>query len=291
MDNKQLNFFLAIVEYENITKALQKLHIAQPYLSQQLKLLEEELGVKLIERTTRKIQLTDAGHMLEHRARQILQLTETTIKELRDFNEGFRGTLTIGTIASSGDILLPEYIDNFHKKFPYINFEIRECSTHHILELLESGVIEIGIIRSPLKLDTYEAIYLENQPMIAVTSDTSISNNTNNYILLKDLENKPILVHRRFEKMIIEACEKSGFTPRILCKIEDTRAILLLAETGMGIAVIPKDWIDLAPSNNLKFKEINEPELSTRTAIIWVKNRYLSVPARNFLKSFNDYKK
>ncbi|MDP4177000.1 MAG: LysR family transcriptional regulator [Bacillota bacterium] len=291
MDNKQLNFFLAIVEYENITKASQKLHIAQPYLSQQLKLLEEELGVKLIERTTRKIQLTDAGHMLEHRARQILQLTETTIKELRDFNEGFRGTLTIGTIASSGDILLPEYIDNFHKKFPYINFEIRECSTHHILELLESGVIEIGIIRSPLKLDTYEAIYLENQPMIAVTSDTSISNNTNKYILLNDLENKPILVHRRFEKMIIEACEKSGFTPRILCKIEDTRAILLLAETGMGIAVIPKDWIDLAPSHNLKFREINEPSLATRTAIIWVKNRYLSVPARNFLKSFDDYKK
>lgn len=291
MDNKQLTYFLAIVEYENITKAAEKLHIAQPYLSQQLKLLEEELGVKLVDRTTRKIQITDAGEMLKHRALQILQLTETTIKELRDFNEGFRGTLTIGTIASSGDMLLPKHIDNFHKKYPRINFEIRECSTHDILELLKSGIIEIGIIRSPSNLDIFESIYLGNEPMVAASCDESIWSGNQKYISIKELENKPLLAHRRFEKMITEVCEKSGFQPRILCKIEDTRSILLLAKTGMGIAIIPKDWIDLVPNANLKYREIDEPTLVTRTAIIWMKNRYLSSPARNFLESFHDYEK
>ena len=80
MDNRQLSYFLAIVEEENITKAAEKLHIAQPYLSQQLKLLEDELGVTLVERTTRKIQITDAGHMLCHRSKQILELTKATVK-------------------------------------------------------------------------------------------------------------------------------------------------------------------------------------------------------------------
>lgn len=83
----------------------------------------------------------------------------------------------------------------------------------------------------------------------------------------------------------MESCRQSGFEPRILGKIDDTRAILLWANTGMGVAIIPKDWIGLISSTNLKYKEINEPSLITRTAIIWMKDRYLSSAARHFLET------
>jgi LysR family transcriptional regulator, salicylic acid-responsive activator of bsdBCD len=285
MDIKQLTYFLGIAEEGNITKAAEKLHIAQPHLSNQLKLLEDELGVKLVERSTRKIQLTIAGEMLMHRTKQMLELMDRTIKELKDFNEGLQGTLSIGAISSAGDILLPNWIYNFHKKYPGIDFQIRECHTCEILELRNNGVIEIGIIRTPLNAEIYESILLPNEPMIAVTNGDLFWKHNQKYIDMKALAYKPLIVHRRYEKMIVEACQQSGFEPRILGKIDDTRAILLWADTGMGIAIVPKDWIGLISSSNLKYVEIKEPRLITRTAVVWKKNQYLSSAAKHFLEN------
>lgn len=286
MDIKQLTYFIAIAEERNITKAAERLHIAQPHLSQQLKLMEDELNVKLIERNTRKFQITDAGQRLWHRSKQMIELMESTVKELKDFNEGLEGTLAIGTIASSRDILLPQRIHSFSKKYPNINFEIRECSTNEVLELLKNGVIEIGIIRTPLNSEIYESISLPIEPMVAATSNSYQWDNNKKNIYLKELIGKPLLVHRRYEKMIVGLCKQSGFEPRILCKIEDTRSILLLANTGMGVAIIPKDWVELIPNMNLSYKKINEPSLNTSTTIVWMKDQYLSCAAKHFLKTF-----
>lgn len=286
MDNRQLTYFLAIVEEGNITKAAERLHIAQPYLSQQLKLLEDELNVKLVERTTRKFQITDAGLMLKHRAKQIIELTDTTIKELRDFNEGIQGSLSIGTIPTAGATLLHDRIDNFHKVYPNISFKIRECGTYEILELLKNRVIEIGIIRTPLNPEIFESIYLPKEPMVAATNGDFPWKECSEHITLLELANKPLLVDRRYENLIVEACEKTGFQPKIICVGDDVRSMLSWANNGMGIAIIPATWVDLISTANLKYKEINEPSLMTETAIIWLKNKYLSVPARNFLKTF-----
>lgn len=150
MDIRQLRYFITIAEEGNITKAARRLHIAQPPLSQQLKLLEEELGVKLVERGSRQIQLTDAGKILRHRAEQVVELVDSTIKELKDFNEGLQGTLSVGTVPSSGSTLLPERIYNFHENYPGVSFQIWEGDTYRILDLLNNGVIEIGIVRTPI---------------------------------------------------------------------------------------------------------------------------------------------
>lgn len=167
MDLRQLAYFLAIAEEGNITRASARLHMAQPPLSQQLKLLEEEFGVVLIERNTRKIQITDAGRLLQNRAKQILELTEKTAKELKDLKEGLQGTLSIGTIASAGETLLPLKIQSFHEKYPGVEFHIRESGTFEILELIKGGVVEIGVIRTPFIQDTFEHINLPDEPMVA----------------------------------------------------------------------------------------------------------------------------
>lgn len=191
MDIKQLTYFIAIVEEGNISKAAERVHIAQPHLSQQLKLMEDELNVKLVERNTRKFQITDAGRRLWYRSKQMIELMESTVKELKDFNEGLEGTLSIGIIASSGNIIFPQRICNFNKTYPKINFEIRECSTDEILELLKSGVIEIGIIRTPLNSEIYESISLPTEPMVAATNNDYHWNNKRKNICLKELVDKP----------------------------------------------------------------------------------------------------
>lgn len=285
MDIRQLRYFLAIAEEENITKAAEKLHMSQPPLSQQLKIIEDELGVTLIERSTRKIQLTDTGKILRHRAEQMIGLMETTIKELKDINEGVKGTLSIGTVSSSGATLLPERIRSFHEEYPGINFQIWEGDTYRVLELLNSGVIEIGIIRTPFNSEIYESICLPNEPMVAASSNLYWEENEKS-ICLNKLSDKQLIVDRRFEKIIVEACQKLGFEPKILCRSDDARSILLWASTGIGVAIVPKAAVGLIPSTNLLYKEINQPSLETKTAIIWMRDRYLSSASRHFLETF-----
>lgn len=286
LDFKQLKYFYTIAEEEQITSAAKRLHIAQPPLSYQLKTLEEELGVKLLERGSRKIQLTDAGKILRDRAEQILELTESTVKELKDFSKGIEGTLSLGTVSSSGSVLLTDRLTKFHSMYPNVNFELFEGNTFKVLEILNRGIIDIGIVRTPFNADNLESIYLPKEPMVAVMDKNLDWDVNKGKISLADLENKPLIIYRRFENLIFKSCEKFGFEPKIFCKNDDARTTLLWAKLGMCIAIVPKSAINLIGSENLVNKEIDEPDLTTQIAAIWMKDRYLSSAAKNFLDTF-----
>lgn len=286
IDIKQLIYFLAIAEEGSITKAADRLHMAQPPLSKQLKMLENELNVNLVERNTRNLRITEAGKRLQYRAKQILDLTETTIKELKDYDGGIHGMLRIGTIASAGDTLLPAKAFSFHQKYPNIRFQIKESNTQEILDMLKNGLIDIGIVRTPIDSEYYDSILFPDEPMVAATIGTPFWNQDQPSITVAELAGKPLLVLNRYENMIIKSCQKAGFEPEIVGKIDDTRSIILWANTGMGIAIVQRDWPELLNNNDLKYKEIAEPLLFTQTAIVWMKNRYLSSASRHFLETF-----
>ncbi|NMM63961.1 LysR family transcriptional regulator [Clostridium sp. P21] len=286
MDIRQLKYFIAIAEEGQITGAARKLNIAQPPLSYHLKLLEDELGVKLVERGSRKIKLTDAGKMLYDKASQILKLTETTVKQLKDFGQGIKGTLFIGTVSSCGATLLPERIHNFNKSYPDISFEIYEGNTYKLLELLNNGLIEIGIVRTPFNAEAFNSKYLSKETMIAVFRTNSNWYKNQENICINDIMDKPLIIYRRFEKLISKCCQSLGFNPRIICKCDDARTALLWADSGIGIAIVPKSAIKLVNNADLSYKEINEPELETKIAAIWLKNQNLSDAAKYFLNVF-----
>lgn len=286
MDIKQLIYFLAIAEEGSITRAANRLHMAQPPLSKQLKMLEDELEVKLIERNTRNLKITDAGKRLKYRAKQIIELTETTIKELKDYDEGSRGTLRIGTLASTGDAILPARIFNFNQLYPNISFQINHSSTPEILDMLTKGLIDIGIVRTPIDTEYYDSILLPEEPMVAVTGGTPFWKQNEPSITLLDLAEEPLLVHNRYENMITQACRNNGFEPNILGKLDDTKSILLWAKLGIGTAIVQRDWLELFKNDDLKYKEIAETSLVTQTAIVWMGNQYMSSATRHFLETF-----
>lgn len=286
MDIKQLNYFLAIIEEGSITKAAERLHIAQPPLSHQLKLLEEELEMKLIERTTKKLQITGAGELLQYRAEQILQLVETTINELKNYNNEFLGVLSVGTVPSSGGVLLPELLYSFHEKYPSLNFQIREGDTYRILDMLTKGIIDIGIVRTPFNSEIFESISLPYDPMMAITKDNLYLGGENEFISVTNLINVPLIIDRRFELMIVSSCKKAGFKPRILCECDDVRSIISWAETGMGVGIVPKPATGLISNPNTICREINELSLETRTTLLWLKDRHLSYITKEFLQVF-----
>lgn len=285
MDIKQLNYFYVIAEEGQITSAAKRLHIAQPPLSYQLKNLEDELGVKLVERGSRNVTLTDAGLILYKRAEQILSLTKSTMDELKDFKQGTHGTLSIGTVSSSGASLLDSRLSIFHEKYPFINFEIHEGNTFKLLEALHKGIIEIAIVRTPFNNSGINSIFLKKEPMVAaMIKDLNWTDSA--VIDITELKNKPLIFYRRFESLIFKVCQDSNFQPTVFCKNDDARTSLLWANSGLGIAIVPKSSLKLIGSSDLIFKEINNEDLSTQIAIIWSKNSYLSSSGKNFINLF-----
>ena len=240
MDIKQLKYFIAIAEEGSISKAAKRLHMAQPPLSQQLKAMESELGVELFERSTRKLEITSSGQAMYHKAKQILKLMDIAIKEVKDISDGLAGKLSIGTGSAAGATFLPQIISNFHSKFPNISFEIIDEDTPRIIELLSKGFIDIGIIRTPYNTEGFKVINLPEEPMI-VASKTDYWDKNRKVITIKELNQLPLVLHRRYEKTIGELCNKKGFSPNIICKSNDVRTILLLSNAGIGVAIIPKN--------------------------------------------------
>lgn len=288
MDFRQLRYFLAVAEEGQITKAAKRLHITQPPLSQQMQLLEKELGVQLLERGSRTIRLTEAGQTLRNRAEQMVELMNKTISELQEVNEGVRGILTIGTITSLGGTLLPSLIQNFNRTYPDITFKLWQGETYRILELLNTGVLEIGIIRFPVDSGLYDYIPMPTEPMVATAHPSLLDMGTTLTVRLDELRDKPLMIHRRYEPIIIEHCHHVGFTPRIICTTDDIIPLLLCANEKVGILIVPESAANILPSSDLIYKKITNPIIETTSSIIWLKGRPLSMAAKHFLEELEN---
>ncbi|MGN7760304.1 LysR family transcriptional regulator [Paenibacillus sp. 22594] len=286
MDIRQLKYFLAIAEEGQITSAARKLQMAQPPLSQQLKLLEEELGVKLVERGPRSIQLTEAGIILRDRAQQILELTDSTTRELKDFVKGISGTLSIGTVSSSAATLLQERLLEFHQVYAGVKFEIHEGNTYRVLDLLNKGIVEVGIVRTPFNSAGLECVYTSSEPMIAVMAPEYDWTGGEPEIEIGELREQPLIIYRRFEQLIRETCLENGFEPQVFCMNDDARTTLLWANAGLGIGIIPRSAFILANNSNVLSKVIRSDSLNTRVAAVWMKDKYLSSLAVKFIENF-----
>ena len=168
MNSKQLFYFVSVAETGSFTAAAQKLGLSQPPLSKQIMLLEEELGVMLLKRGSRKAELTEEGTYLYGQAKNILSMMDTTAQELSHFHGGQNGVLRLGTISSSGYILTEQILKNFCQEFPRIRFELNEGNTYELLEQLKNGIIECAILRTPFNSEGFECIYGPEEPLAAV---------------------------------------------------------------------------------------------------------------------------
>ncbi len=286
MDLKRLTYFVAICEEGSISAAAKKLHISQPPLSHQLQLLETELGVKLVERGARHVTLTDAGVILYKRAGNILELADAAARELGEYGEKMKGTLRLGVTSSSFLPLLDPRITEYAKLYPEVNFELHEGNTFQIIELLAGGVIEIAVIRTPFHAENTSWFSLEKEPMIAVGDRKYFSSAQDVRISLESLKSKPLIIYRRYEKLIVSACKAAGFQPDIFCLNDDSRTTLMWANAGLGIAVVPYSMDSFYRSPHCLCKIIDSPVMETQITATWRNDRTLSAAAKSFLTVF-----
>lgn len=284
MDIREMKYFYAIVEEGNISNASKRLNIAQPALSRQMKQLEDTLGVQLFERGSRKIRLTEAGHLFRDRVEQILGLVDGTIREMTDLHSGLGGSISIGTVTTSGAALLPSLISQFHNLYPNVTFQIWEGDGYRVLELLNNRVIEIGLLRSPFDSATYESITLPDEPLVIVMKRDGCNCGENpDNVRLIELANQPLIVPLRWKAMFVECCNKAGFKPKIVCISDSIVLNTLWTKAGIGMALVPKSTEALNSDSVLTYKTIIEPVISTQTCIVWERNRKLSASSEHFL--------
>lgn len=281
-----MRYFLTIAEEGQITAAARKLHIAQPPLSYQLGLLERELGVPLVRRGPRGIELTEAGKLLYKRAEQMLSMAASARREIENYGRGVAGTLSVGTISSAAGLVPNRAMLEFVQYYPEVRFEIHEGNTFSVIEMLEKGIVELGIVRTPFPSGGLICRYFEAEPMVAVMTERNVCGAMPDAVTLQELADRPLILYRRFEALICGAFAGIGREPFVCCKNDDARTTLSWAKTGFGVGIVPRSALLTMISNPLICKEIRCEELRTQFAVIRPKNRSLSPLAEWFVELF-----
>jgi LysR family transcriptional regulator, salicylic acid-responsive activator of bsdBCD len=287
MDIKQLRYFSTIAEEGQITRAAKKLHMAQPPLSYQLKSLEDELGVLLMERNGKNMELTEAGEILYRRAKELLHQLDDTITEVKEVGQGIKGILSIGSVKTCF-AYIPERIRQFREQYPKVRFRLYEGDSFRLAQNLRNREIELAIVRLPLDLHDFSLLMLPADHFVVISSKHwPVSPK----MRIQELKHIPlILLHRvsgvGLYELVIDTCRKHGFEPNVVCQGPDAAMLLSLARAGVGVALLPKSTLCSFPLTDLKISEIEDCKIESESAVIWLKNRRLSKAARQFLQTF-----
>lgn len=277
MELRQLEYFRTIVDAGSISGAARMLHMTQPPLSYQMKMLEEELQVSLFLRGTKKITLTEAGKTLYEQAENLLRLADLTKQEV--IKSGQAATLHIGMTPSTVS-MMSDFLVAFVEKYPLIHFDIHEGSTFTLKDQLENQMIDLTTLRTPIALNGCETWPLakENLLAMAVPDYPVLSGQTS--IHLKELSKQPLILSHRYQKYMFSAFEHAGLICDIYIACEDARTAMTMAEKGLGIAILPASMLPL--SNKLHSYDICDADLTTEILLAWRKGR-LPIEVQDFL--------
>ncbi|WP_169081671.1 LysR family transcriptional regulator [Paenibacillus sp. PL91] len=290
MELRQLNYVIQIALEKNFSRAAEKLHIAQPSLSQQLSKLEQEIGVLLFRRTTNSVELTQAGQVFVDKSQAILDAIEQLKQEMDDMAQMRRGRLVVGTLPITGSHILPLVLPVFGAQYPQIEVVLVEDTTAKLEQLTASGGTDLSLLSLPL-IDSslsYEP-FLEEEICLAVPPQHPLAKREDP-IDISELQEEPFIGLKRgqgFRQITVDLCEQSGFSPRIVFESSNIETIQSLVAGGMGIAFVPQmltriKGSEFAPT----YLPLNQKP--TRTLVVASrKGRYLSKAADAFIRTLN----
>jgi DNA-binding transcriptional LysR family regulator len=251
LELRHLRYFVAVAEELHFGRAAKKLHLSQPPLSQQIRRLEEILGYALLLRTSRSVALTSAGEAFLERSRRTLRNVEHDIDETRRIGQGEVGSLNIGFVGSAILVGLPAIFRAYRDSFPRVQMRLYESFTSRVIEGLENGTLDAGILRDGDMRETLNMTPLFTEPYVAVLPAThrcagqkSISPGV--------LRNDPFIYFprsagtRAFEKPLA-VFEEYGFRPQIVQEASHWLTILSLVGVGLGVSVAPACVGRIAP--------------------------------------------
>ena len=240
---RHLRYFVAVAEELHFGRAAEKLHLAQPPLSQQIRQLENILEYPLFVRTSRSVRLTPAGEVYLERARRLLLSAERDIHEMRQVAKGEMGSLHIGFVGSAMLTQLPSTFRAYREAFPGIELHLNESFSARVIAGLEDGTLDVGILRDGDQADMLQVTTLFSEPFVAVVpAHHALARKRS--LSPEALRGEPFVFYprsagsRAFEKTM-SVCEAFEFRPQITQEASHWLTILRLVGTGVGVSIAP----------------------------------------------------
>ena len=284
MELRVLQYFLAVAREESFTGAANALHLSQPTLSRQLKDLETELGKQLFIRGSRKIELTDEGRILKQRAEEIVSLVNKTENEIAVSDDHIAGDVFIGAGETVGVRTITKAAKCVRDSYPDIHFHIISGDRTDVVEKLDSGLVDFGLVFGSVDESKYESIRVPNSDLwgVLMRRDSPLADRET--IESKDLYDKPLIVSRQ--------ADRTGVIKRLLGRSADKLNIVatynlifngaLMVQDGLGYALCLESVHQPNRNSELIFKPLSTA-ISEELHIIWKKDNVFSKASQRFL--------
>lgn len=244
MDLRRLRYFVAVAEEQSFSRAAQRLHIAQPPLSSQIKQLETELEVRLFDRTSRGVRLTEAGQLLLEESRRLLSQVEQTARAVRRVGNGEVGRITLGFVPSASNEVLPELLKLFRSRFPGVELFLREMRPDQVVSSLHTGQTDVGFLYLPLEDPALDVACISREPLIlALPEAHSLASRSS--VDLSDVAGEPFIMPARYQMpglygQVTQACREAEFTPEAVQKdVWMMQTIVGLVAGNLGVSLVP----------------------------------------------------
>ena len=284
MELRTLHYFTVVAQELNITRAAEKLNMSQPPLSNQIRALEEELGVQLFIRGKRHLELTEEGGLLLRRAVQIQELADKTRQEIASLREGMTGVIYLSMVEGRAPFLAARWIAGFREEFPLVRCNLWNGSSDDVLDRLHKGLADLAVIAAPYDTEHLEGFSVGREPWIAMLHpDHPLAQPIGDTIPLSSLVGEPLIVPSR--KSRVDAIRRwfgeVGAEPHILCEMSNYMDAAALTSQGVGISIFPQT-VDV--SNGLVVsKVVIQPSRQVEYILVWNRGQPPSGLTREFI--------
>lgn len=290
MELRHLRYFVAVAEGLSFRGAAARLHLSQPALSAQIRALEEELKVRLFQRSTRSVELTHAGRVFLEEARAVLQAAAHAEQRVRTAEQGLTGTLRVGLIASIATVWLARILRTFLKEFPKVQLSLYDLPSPEQMRRLRDGELDAALVRPPVGFPELNYKFVgETQQVLAVSTKHRLARKRGP-LAWEDLDGEAlVLMHPNmqhgFYDAFLAACSKAGAKPHAAQYANDIQTLLWLISGGFGIAPTTATLAETRRPD-LVFRDLPPGLPPVQTVLVWRRTDHSPV-LTNFLASFD----
>jgi DNA-binding transcriptional LysR family regulator len=286
MDLRQLRYLVALAEERNFTRAAAREHIAQPAMSQQIRRLEDELDLALVERTTRRVAMTEAGELLVARARRILAELQAAQTEMQGLSGMHTGHLTIGAMHTMGQVDLSLAVAIFHKRHPGVELTVREQSSEEMAEMLRVDELDLAFLSVTERIESRGLglhQLVSEELVVLLPVDHRLSRRRK--VRMAELADEPFISFRdgaRLRELLVAAGRRAGFEPRVTVESNESQRVRRLVARGLGVAILPRSDAE-GPGAEVAVARLIEPSLTRDVTLAWREERRPAPAAAEFL--------
>ncbi len=287
MDIRQLRYLVALADERHFTRAAEREHIAQPALSQQIRRLEEEVGIPLVERTTRRVAMTEAGELLVGRARRILSELSAAESELQGLRGIQTGHVSVGAMHTMGPVDVSLALAIFHERHPGVELTVREQSSEELAEMLRDDVLDLAFLSVTERIESHGLglqLLLSEELVVILPPTHPLRQRPG--VRMAELAGEQFISYRegaRLRELLNHAAREAEFDPQVMLESNESRRIRRLVARGMGVAILPRSDAQGAGAD-VAVVALTDPALSRDITLAWRQGRRHTPAVTEFIE-------